>query len=107
MRQLNLSITNATSGTPSTLENFAAESKMAVERARSVNGNQWPVAFWLAGKAGASATPSSTRAAMMPPKPLAIAVRPEAMTHRNALARPTRVTPNRSRIMPPGTCSSE
>jgi hypothetical protein len=30
----------ATSGTPMTLENFAAESKMAVERERSWVGNQ-------------------------------------------------------------------
>jgi len=31
---------NATSGTPMTLENLAAESKIAVERLRSLRGNQ-------------------------------------------------------------------
>ena len=36
------------------------------ERARSASGNQCPVAFWLAGNAGASATPSSRRAAAIP-----------------------------------------
>ena len=34
------SMANATSGTPMTLENLAAESKMAVERERSLRGNQ-------------------------------------------------------------------
>src|SRR5271166_37714 len=103
-RQPRLTIAKATSGTPITFENFAAESKIAVERERSFVGNQYPVAFWLAGKAGASATPNKTRAAKIPP---AKAVIVDATAQRKAPQRPTRFTPNRSSTMPPGTCRSE
>ena len=92
-RQPSLTTTKATSGTPMTLENLAAASKIAVASARSLRGNQYPVALEPTGKAGASATPSMARATNTPPKPLATAVIAEARPHRKAPQRPMRVTP--------------
>src|SRR5580658_6434606 len=94
-RQPNRTTTNATSGTPTTFENFADASKIAVARARSLRGNQCPVALETTGKEGASATPSSILAARMPAKPPATAVIAEAMVQRSEPHRPTRVTPRR------------
>ena len=103
-RQPNRTTTSATNGMPITLENFAAASKSEVANERSWRGNQYPVAFELAGKLGASAAPSRMRAARMPRNPLAKAVAIDATDQRNVLNRLTKVTPKRSRIMPVGIC---
>src|ERR1700722_9672431 len=78
----------AITGTPIALENFAAASNSAVDVARSVLGNQYPVALAFAGKLGASAAPSISRPAKMPTKPPAQAVTVAARVQRNALQRP-------------------
>ena len=56
----------AISGTPITLENFAAASKMAVARARSFLGNHSATAFKLAGKTADSPNPRAKRATTNP-----------------------------------------
>ena len=86
-RQPNCTTASATNGTPMTLANLAAASKIAVAVARSPRGNQYPVAFALAGNAGPSATPNTKRAARIPPNPPAKAVAPEAIDQRTALTR--------------------
>src|SRR5579864_3558517 len=97
-RHPSLTMASATSGTPITLENFAAASKIDVANARSLRGNQYPVAFELAGKPGASATPNRMRAPKILPKPPAKAVKVEKSDQKNVLTRLTLVTPKRSRI---------
>src|SRR3978361_1680525 len=84
-RQPNCTTASATKGTPITFANLAAASKIAVAIARSLRGNQYPVAFELAGKPGASANPSTTRAARMPPNPPANAVAADVQDTRNAV----------------------
>jgi len=69
--------------------NFAAASKIAVDRLLSCLGNQYPIAFALAGKVGASPIPSRRRAAKKPPIPVEIAAPKEAMLQRMVLMRPT------------------
>jgi hypothetical protein len=64
-----------------TFENFAAASKIAVASARSWRGNQYPVAFELAGKPGASAAPSRTRSPRRVPNPVAKAVAADVTDH--------------------------
>src|ERR1700723_2088314 len=100
--QPRLTTTNAISGTPITLENLAAESKIAVALARSHLGNQWPVALETTGNEGASATPRSIRAAKIPAKPPATAVTADARVQRSEPQRPTRVAPMRSTTRPTG-----
>src|SRR6266550_7055273 len=92
-------------GTPIAEANFAAASKMAVARLLSCLGNQYPIAFALAGKVGASPIPSKRRAAKKPPIPLEIAAPKEAMLQRIVLTRPTRRTPKRSSNKPDGIWS--
>src|SRR5580658_2415712 len=92
-RQPHRATKKPTSGTPITLENFAAASKIAVDSPRSLRGNQYPVPFELTGKAGASATPSMSLAMYTPEKPPAIAVIVEATPQRNVPIRPTLFTP--------------
>src|SRR5665213_4181518 len=101
-RQPKLTTTKAMRGTPITLENLAEASKIAVARALSPLGNQWPVALATTGNEGASATPRSILAAKIPAKPPATAVTAEAMDQRSAPQRPTRVAPMGSPKSPMG-----
>ena len=101
-RQPNRTTANAMIGMPATFENFADASKIAVALARSPRGNQWPVALDTEGNEGASATPSSSRAATIPQYPPAIAVTADAIVQSSEPQRPTRVTPRRSTTRPMG-----
>lgn len=83
--------------------NFAAESKMAVAKLRSDEGNQRPMALALAGKVGDSPTPRRRRAAKKPLRLGVMAAKKEATLQMKMLMRPTRLTPNLSRMTPMGS----
>ena len=104
-RQPKPKIANATTGTPITLPSFCDPSKIAVARPRSRRGNQYPVAFELAGNDGASAIPNRNRPANKLQYPVDAAVIAEATPHSPALSRPIPFTPNRSSTSPIGICS--
>src|ERR1017187_1382703 len=101
-RQPNRTTAYAISGMPTTLENFADLSKIAVALARSLRGNQWPVALDTAGNEGASAMPRKSLPAIIPQYPPATAVAAEAIVQRSEPQRPIRVTPRRSTTRPRG-----
>ena len=91
------------SGTPIADANFAEPSKIEVAEVRSFAGNQYPIAFALAGNVGASPMPSSRRAAKKPPRLGVTAAAKEAMLQMKVLTRPTRRTPNLSSTTPTGS----
>src|ERR1035438_6901616 len=93
-------------GTPSTDENLAAESKLAVAKPRFAAGNHSPIALALAGKVGASPTPSRNRAANRLGIPGATDAQNDATLQMNVLIRPTRRTPNLSSSTPTGNWQS-
>ena len=101
-RQPKRIMTKATSGTPITFENLAEASNMAVARARSLLGNQWPVALATVGKEGDSTVPRKMRAARIPPNPPATAMKIEATLQSRAPMRPIRVAPTLSTRRPIG-----
>lgn len=95
---------NATIGSPITLENLAEASKTVVARARSLTGNQYPVALDEPGNAGASPIPGKMRESRISPNPLTMAVKKLAI---DQIILPTRIihlTPSLSSIAPTGIC---
>src|ERR1700691_5968589 len=65
-----------------------------------------PTALELAGKVGASPTPSRRRAAAKLPTVVAAAAPKDATLQRKVLTRPTNFTPKRSSRTPQGSCSA-
>ena len=93
-------------GTPMAEANLAAASKSDVARLRSRSGNQRPMALALAGKVGASPTPSSKRAPKNALRLGAAAAANEAALQMNVPMRPTRRTPSLSSTTPMGNWQS-
>ena len=81
---------------------FAVLSNMAVANERSCAGNHAPTAFALAGKVGASPTPSNSRAAKNNNTLGANAAASEAMPQTKMDISETLRTPNVSSNMPVG-----
>ena len=105
-RQPKYSNKRPSNGIPIAEENFAAASNMAVARLRSSFGNQYPVAFALAGNVGASPIPKRNRAPNKPPTPVEMAAAKEAILQITVLMMPTRRTPKRSSSSPEGSWSN-
>src|SRR5579871_5944263 len=91
-------------GIPIAVENFAAESVIAVARLLSFSGNQYPSALALPGNTGDSPIPRRKRASRKLTTPVEAAAANEAKLHNREPIRPTRRTPQRSSSAPAGIC---